>query len=117
MKGPGMDVLCLGLVITDVLVKLKHNSTSFNEDVTMVHKISLSSGGNALNSAFALSKLGMNTGISGKVGCDYFRDFLINVMKEHSCDIRGVKCSKFLPHRFTIPGFKRSKVTHFGNNP
>jgi len=90
MKGSRMNVLCLGLVISDVLVKLKHNSTSFNEDLTMVDEISLSSGGNALNTALALSKLGMNTGISGKVGCDYFGDFLINVMKEHNCDIRGI---------------------------
>ena len=85
-----MDVLCLGLVIADVLVKLKHNSTSLNEDVTVVDEIILSSGGNALNTALALSKLGMNAGILGKVGCDSFGDFLINVMKEHGCDIRGV---------------------------
>ena len=36
MKGLKMDVLCPGLVVADVLVKLKHNSTSFDEDVTIV---------------------------------------------------------------------------------
>ncbi|MFQ6066998.1 MAG: carbohydrate kinase family protein [bacterium] len=90
MKGLGMDVLCLGLVIADVLVKLKPGYTSFNDDLTVVKKITLSGGGNALNTALALSKLGMNTGVAGKVGCDYFGDFLINVMKGHGCDIRGI---------------------------
>ncbi len=85
-----MNVLCLGLVAADVLIRLKHNSTSFNEDLTLVDKITLSAGGNALNTALALTKLGMNAGISGKVGCDFFGDFLVNVMKEYGCDIRGV---------------------------
>ena len=56
MKGLKMDVLCLGLVVADVLVKLKHNSTSFDEDVTIVDEISLSSGGNALVSALAIEQ-------------------------------------------------------------
>jgi len=90
MKGLRMDVLCLGLIIADVSVKLKYPHTSFNEDLTVVDEINLFSGGNALNAALALSKLGMNAGISGKVGCDFFGDFLINTMKEHDCDIRGV---------------------------
>jgi sugar/nucleoside kinase (ribokinase family) len=86
-----MDVLCLGLVIADVLVKLKCPHTSFDEDLTIVNQIKLFSGGNALNTALALAKLGMNTGILGKLGCDYLGNFLINAMKEHGCDIRGIR--------------------------
>ncbi len=85
-----MDVLCLGLVIADVLVRLKQNSTVFREDLTMVDEVSLSSGGNALNTALALSKLGMNAGILGKMGCDFFGDSLLNIIKECGCDTRGI---------------------------
>lgn len=90
MKGLRMDVLCLGLIIADVLVKLEHDSANFKEDLTIVDEISLFSGGNALNTALVLTKLGVSTGISGKVGCDSLGDFLVNTMKEHDCDIRGV---------------------------
>jgi len=90
VKGPRMDVLCLGLVILDVLVKLKHNSTDFKEDLTIVDEVSLCSGGNALNTALALSKLGMNAGILGKIGCDFFGDSLIRIITECGCDTRGL---------------------------
>lgn len=90
MKDLGMNVLCLGLVIADVSAKLKYPHISLDEDLVLVDEINLFSGGNALNTALALSKLGMNTGISGKVGCDYFGHFLIKVMQEHGCDIRGI---------------------------
>jgi len=85
-----MDVLCLGLIIADVLVKLKYNSTSFSEDLTIANEINLCSGGNALNTALALTKLGMNVGILGKVGRDFFGDFLIGVMKDYGCETWGV---------------------------
>ncbi|UCF97814.1 MAG: carbohydrate kinase family protein, partial [Spirochaetaceae bacterium] len=86
-----MDILCLGAVIIDVLVKLKHNSPDFKDDLTIVDEISLCSGGNALNTALALNKLGMKAGVLGKIGCDLFGDSLLQLVDECGCDTRGLR--------------------------
>ena len=53
-------------------------------------RMELSLGGCAANTAFDLSKLGVNTGISGCVGNDVLADFIVQTLNAAGVDTRGV---------------------------
>ena len=110
--GEKVDILCAGLVIADILVKLERDYT-FDEDLILVDKIVLASGGNALNTSLALSKIGVKTGVIGKVGCDFWGDFLMDVMKKHGCDARGVVRDPNVDTSLTVALVRRDGTRNF----
>ncbi len=85
-----MDVLCLGLLVADVIAKPVEELPGRGR-LELVDKIELHSGGGAVNVSNALGKLGVKTGIIGKVGEDGFGDFLIKILKSYGVDTRGIK--------------------------
>jgi ribokinase len=54
--------------------------------IIIVDDISLNNGGCACNTAVALGKLGIDTAVIGKVGCDTFGDYLVKVMDDVGLD-------------------------------
>jgi sugar/nucleoside kinase (ribokinase family) len=85
-----MDVVSLGQLVADIVVK---PVGEFPQKGTadLVEQIKLHSGGCALNTANTLGKLGVNTGVIGKVGSDIFGDFLISEMKRCGVDTKGTR--------------------------
>ena len=79
------DVVCLGQFTADVVVTPVASLPEKGKAI-FVDSISLHNGGCACNTAVALGKLGVSTAVMGKVGCDAFGDFLINVMNEVGLD-------------------------------
>jgi len=71
------DVICLGILVADVVGK-------------PVDRIELHSGGCAANTGVSLAKIGVPTGIIGKVGSDGFGDFMVKVFQDVGIDTRGV---------------------------
>ncbi|NOZ64743.1 MAG: sugar kinase [Caldiserica bacterium] len=85
-----MDVLCLGILVADVIARPLVELPGKGR-LALVDDMQLHTGGCALNTGIALRRLGVSTGIMGKVGKDGFGDFLLKSMEKEGLDIRGVK--------------------------
>jgi sugar/nucleoside kinase (ribokinase family) len=85
-----MDILCVGQVAVDILVK-PVDSVDFSVDTKRVESIKIRNGGDCLNTAIGLAILGNKVGFSGIVGDDLFADFLINIIESYGIDKRGLK--------------------------
>ncbi len=83
-----VDVVCLGILVADVIARpvdeIPHGAVSLMDDV------SLHGGGCALNTATALSRLGLSVDVIGKVGDDALGDFLVGVLDERGLGSEGV---------------------------
>lgn len=88
-----MDILCVGQLVTDILVT-PVNKVDFDIDTKRVDQISVKNGGDSLNTAIDLAKLGSKVGFIGKVGDDSFGDFLLKTIKSFDIDSRGLKIVK-----------------------
>ena len=85
-----MDVLCLGIFVADVVAKPIEEMPDKGK-LVLVDTLELHTGGCASNTGYALNKLGISTGLMGKVGTDGFGDFFANYMSDAGLDIRGLK--------------------------
>jgi len=85
-----MDILCLGQFTADVVVKGVEKLPEKGKSI-FVDKIELHNGGCACNTAIDLARLGVSTGVIGKVGKDPFGAFLISLLVRHKIDVRGLK--------------------------
>jgi len=86
---PAQEVTCLGILVADVIAspvdELPPRGT-----LGFVDGVALRGGGCALNTATALVRLGVASGVAGKVGADPFGDFLRGLLDERGIDRRGV---------------------------
>jgi sugar/nucleoside kinase (ribokinase family) len=85
-----MDVLCVGQLAADILVR-PVDVVSFGVDTTRVKGIDIRNGGDCLNVALGLRKLGAQVGFTGLVGSDQLGDYLGKVIREAGIDGRGLK--------------------------
>jgi sugar/nucleoside kinase (ribokinase family) len=84
-----MDVLCVGQLAADILVRpVEH--VDFGVDTRRVDGIDIRSGGDALNAALGLAKLGNRVGFCGKVGNDHLGGYLAEVIRAAGIDDRGL---------------------------
>jgi len=113
------DVVCLGQFTADVVVT-PVNSLPEKGKAIFVDNISLHNGGCACNTAMALGKLGIDTAVIGKVGCDTFGDFLIKIMKDVNIDTTGIVCDCSVNTSTTVvlisPDGERSFLHFYGGN-
>lgn len=86
-------VLCLGIIVGDFLAKPVEKIPEKGK-LTLVGSTELHIGGCAVNTGVTLKKLGVETGIIGKVGNDSLGRFLIGRLKNEGLDISGIKVSK-----------------------
>ncbi|MCL6431920.1 MAG: carbohydrate kinase family protein, partial [Anaerolineae bacterium] len=88
-QEPCFDVLCLGIMVADVVARpvtgLPRKGT-----LATVERMELHTGGCAVNTGISLARLGIRTGVMGKVGQDGFGDFVIATLQKHGVDTRGV---------------------------
>lgn len=84
------DILCIGLVNVNLLAKPVDKSV-FDVDVTLLDGIDVLPGGDALNEAVVLSRLGNRVGLVGKVGRDDFADTILNSLKKEGVDTKNIK--------------------------
>ena len=83
------EVTCIGLLVADVVGK-PIDSLPDKGKLQRVERMELHTGGCAANTAVALAKLGVDTGIVGKVGSDGFGDFLVDRLAADGVGIEGV---------------------------
>jgi sugar/nucleoside kinase (ribokinase family) len=84
-----MKVLCVGMMVCDILISpvpceiMKKDSIKINQPV-------LASGGDALNVAISLSKLGLKVSIARRVGNDTNGRFLLSECEKNGVDYTNV---------------------------
>jgi sugar/nucleoside kinase (ribokinase family) len=84
-----MDVVCLGILVADVIARPVDDPPRPGS-LSLVEGIEVHAGGCALNSASALTALGLEASVVGKVGRDLFGDFLLRVLQERGLATEGV---------------------------
>lgn len=113
------DVVCIGILVADVVGKPVHEYPGRGK-LVLVDQMELHSGGCAANTGVALAKIGVGTGIIGKVGDDGFGDFMIRVLERHGIDARGVVRDPEVATSGTMvmvhPDGERSFIHYIGAN-
>jgi sugar/nucleoside kinase (ribokinase family) len=84
-----MKVLCVGLVVCDVPLR-PVPKTIFDQDFCFIENPDISTGGDALNVAVTLTKLGVSSSLCGLTGGDSSGDFIIKRLNELGVDTRGI---------------------------
>ncbi|PWT81055.1 MAG: sugar kinase, partial [Acidobacteria bacterium] len=84
-----VEVICIGMAVADILVR---GVSNFPEGgvTSLVHDITVASGGDAINEAITLSRLGHRVGLLAAVGDDVQGDFVIRECEKHGVDVSGV---------------------------
>lgn len=82
-----MDVVCLGILVADVLGRPVDGYPERGK-LRLVDRMELHTGGCAANTGISLAKIGIATGVIGRVGRDGFGDFIIGELERY-----GVNCS------------------------
>ncbi len=90
---PLYDVACVGMMAANLPVRPVSRAV-FDVDVTLVEKMELTAGGDAMNEAIVLSRLGSRVLLSGKVGDDSFGRFLIETARSAGVDTAGVRVDR-----------------------
>ena len=80
------ELMCVGLIVANIPI-YPVKDTLLQIDVSLVNKIGLASGGDALNQAFILSRLGRKVSICGKIGPDLFGRYLSEEMQKNKIDV------------------------------
>lgn len=81
-----MDVLCLGIMTCDILVKAATEHI-LDYDTTIAQSISLDVGGDALNVALNLSKMGISSGVCGRIGTDSYGGIIKNTAAREGVNV------------------------------
>jgi sugar/nucleoside kinase (ribokinase family) len=114
-----MSVICVGILVADVIAKPVEKLPERGK-LDLVDKIELHTGGCAVNTGIALSKIGIKTGIIGKVGNDGFGGFLIDTLKKNKIDVSGIVKDKNINTSATAvmvhPDGERSFIHYLGAN-
>ena len=84
------QVLCVGDMVVDIfsspLARLPEPG-----ELVLSEKIAVFPGGNALNTAIALCRLGENVAVAGSIGDDALGRLLLDQMQAQGLDVRGVR--------------------------
>lgn len=84
------QILCVGDMVVDIfsspLARLPEPG-----ELVLCDKIAVFPGGNALNTAIALSRLGENVAVAGSIGDDALGRLLLDQMQTQGLDVRSVR--------------------------
>ncbi len=84
-----MDVLSLGIYVTDVLGRPIDNFPEKGK-LVLFDELEIHAGGCANNTAIALSRLGVSVGAMGKIGNDHFGELILQSLTENRVDTTGI---------------------------
>jgi sugar/nucleoside kinase (ribokinase family) len=85
-----IEILCVGQLVADILVRPVER-VDFGIDTQRVELIELRNGGDSLNAAVGLSRLGCRVGFVGRIGTDHWGDFLASVVRNEAIEAGGLK--------------------------
>lgn len=83
------DITCLGILVADLVGKPVDKYPDRGK-LVLIDQLELHSGGCAANTGVALAKIGIDTAIIGKVGCDGLGDFMVNALERNGVSADGI---------------------------
>jgi sugar/nucleoside kinase (ribokinase family) len=107
-----MKVLCAGLMVCDILASPLSREV-FDRDSVRVGPVSIGTGGDALNAAVNLAKLGLDVRVAGCVGEDPFGDILLREASRHGVDTTGVRRTGSCGTAVSIVLIEKTGERHF----
>jgi sugar/nucleoside kinase (ribokinase family) len=84
-----VDVVCLGILVADVIAR-PVDALPGSGTLALVDSITLRGGGCALNTSSALARLGVRAAALGKLGADFFGDFVVGLLAERGVADGGI---------------------------
>ncbi|HOM81733.1 MAG TPA: carbohydrate kinase family protein [Armatimonadota bacterium] len=113
------DVISLGILVADVVAKPIKQWPEEGQ-LILVDQFELHTGGCAMNTAVALSRLGLSAGIIGKVGQDAFGDYLVAALQREGVDTAGIRRQEGVNTSASMvcvtPSGERSFIHYLGAN-
>ena len=100
------SVVCIGLAVADILVR-PVDPEMLKQEITRVEQIAYNVGGDALNEAFTLARLGVPVKLMSSVGTDIWGDFIIQAGKDAGVDMEYVKRRSDYPTSVSIVLIRR----------
>lgn len=85
-----LDVICLGAVVVDIPLRPVSRDI-FDIESYPVDRIAMTVGGDAMNEATIISRLGFKTGIIACLGDDVAGQFILQSCRKDNIDIEGIK--------------------------
>lgn len=85
-----LDVICLGAAVVDIPLRPVSRDI-FDIESYPVDRIAMSVGGDAMNEATIISRLGFKTGIIACIGDDAAGQFILRSCKQDNIDVEGIK--------------------------
>ena len=91
-----LEIICIGMAVTDILVR---GASNFPEggSTSQVDDITICTGGDAVNEAITLSRLGHRAGLMALVGDDLQGDFVARECKKNGVNVSGLVKSETHP--------------------
>lgn len=109
------DVVCIGAMVVDLpLGPVDENI--FQGETTIVEDIQLTTGGDALNEAIILSRLGNSCALIGHIGKDLLGELIIKKCEEDNVDYSGVMRDEHSSTRINVVLYKQNGERHFIKN-
>ena len=90
MSEKKLDVICLGAAVVDIPLR-PVSRDMFDIESYPVDKIAMTVGGDAMNEATIISRLGFKTGIIACIGDDAAGQFILRSCKKDNIDVEGIK--------------------------
>lgn len=95
------DVLCIGVVLADLPLG-PIDEDLFNKETTMVSTMNLTTGGDALNEAIVLSRLGRRPALMGHIGADMLGDLIVSRCRLEGVDHSNLKQDPEMETRINV---------------
>lgn len=117
-SSPSHDVVTFGDLCVDLVVSGPDVSPEFGQVEKIVEDYSLEMGGSCSLFACQAARLGLRTGIVGKVGQDSFGDLILCRLREHGVDTHDVRVDPCLKTGLGIalcPPGDRAILTYLGS--
>lgn len=106
------DVICAGLATVDLIAGILEPE-ALKRDTTYLETLSLGIGGDAVNQAVVLSRLGCRTGLMALCGSDYWGKYLIDSLEDEGVDCSMVTTDSGHPTTVSIVMLDSGRERHF----
>ncbi len=85
-----LDVICIGAAIVDIPLQ-PVSKNIFDVDSYPLERIAMTTGGDAINEATIISRLGHRTALMSRVGKDAAGQFILDHCRKENIDIQSLK--------------------------
>ena len=84
-----MNILCVGMMACDIPL-YPVTKDLFDREQVRIPDVKITTGGDALNVAATLGKLGIKAAVLGRVGADVHGRYIVDVARQNGIDVSGV---------------------------